>query len=133
MSMRNLLNVDLKDFEIPAKHPSEEAQKNWRNLVTLVRNKRRRFRYGPNFEKRTEAKERIEKLRVCLHLSPVLALFFFFFLIFNFFFFKKTNGSSKNFFFPLGKSYLFFSFFKFGFGFGNKTCKLISFNNPKFL
>ncbi|CDP14146.1 unnamed protein product [Coffea canephora] len=63
MSMKNLLNVDLKDFEIPAKHPSEEAQKNWRNLVTLVRNKRRRFRYGPNFEKRTEARERIEKLR----------------------------------------------------------------------
>ncbi|KAL3533732.1 hypothetical protein ACH5RR_007253 [Cinchona calisaya] len=59
MSMKNLL----QGFEIPAKHPSEEAQKNWRKLVTLVRNKRRRFRYGPNFVKRSEAKEQMEKLR----------------------------------------------------------------------
>lgn len=62
MSMKNLIN-DFEEFEIPAKHPSEEAQQNWRNLVTLVRNKRRRFRYGPNFEKRTEAREQMEKLR----------------------------------------------------------------------
>lgn len=59
MSMKNLLT----DIDIPAKHPSEEAQRNWRNLVTLVKNKRRRFRYGPNFEKRSKAREKVEKLR----------------------------------------------------------------------
>lgn len=65
MSMKNLLT----GMDFPAKHPSEEAQRNWRNLVTLVKNKRRRFRYGPDFEKRSEAREKVEKLRVSFFLS----------------------------------------------------------------
>ncbi|KAL3534395.1 hypothetical protein ACH5RR_002856 [Cinchona calisaya] len=69
MSMKNLL--ESKDFEVPAKHRSEEAQKNWRKLVTLVRNKRRRFRYGPNFEKRTQAMEQMEKIRDKIRISLV--------------------------------------------------------------
>ncbi|XP_031125865.1 calcium-transporting ATPase 4, plasma membrane-type-like [Ipomoea triloba] len=53
----------LTDFDVPPKHPSEEAQKRWRKAVFLVRNHRRRFRYGPNFEKRSEAKELMDKTR----------------------------------------------------------------------
>nr|GMD71140.1 calcium-transporting ATPase 4, plasma membrane-type-like [Ipomoea batatas] len=54
----------LTDFDVPPKHPSEEAQKRWRKAVFLVRNHRRRFCYGPNFEKRSEAKELMDKTRV---------------------------------------------------------------------
>ncbi|VFQ91157.1 unnamed protein product [Cuscuta campestris] len=53
----------LQDFDLPPKHPSEEAQRRWRNAVTLVRNRRRRFRYTPNLEKRSEAKELMEKTK----------------------------------------------------------------------
>ncbi|CAH9062644.1 unnamed protein product [Cuscuta europaea] len=53
----------LPDFDLPPKHPSEEAQKRWRNAVSVVRNRHRRFRYSPNFEKRLEAKEMMEKTR----------------------------------------------------------------------
>lgn len=55
-------------FDLPAKYPSEAAQRRWRDAVSLVKNRRRRFRYAPNLEKREEAKELMEKTRVCFHL-----------------------------------------------------------------
>ncbi|CAN4106603.1 unnamed protein product [Withania somnifera] len=55
--------LEPETFELPAKNPSEEAQRKWRNAVSLVRNRRRRFRYAPNHEKREEAREQMEKTR----------------------------------------------------------------------
>lgn len=52
-------------FDLPAKNPSVEAQRRWRDAVSFVRNRRRRFRYASNLEKREEAKEQMEKTRVC--------------------------------------------------------------------
>lgn len=50
-------------FDLPAKNPSVEAQRRWRDAVSFVRNRRRRFRYASNLEKREEAKEQMEKTR----------------------------------------------------------------------
>lgn len=61
--MANILEPD--EFDLPGKNPSVEAQRRWRDAVSFVRNRRRRFRYGSNLEKRKEAKELMEKTRVC--------------------------------------------------------------------
>ncbi|KAI7990930.1 Calcium-transporting ATPase 4, plasma membrane-type [Camellia lanceoleosa] len=57
-----------KDFDIPGKHPSEEAQRRWRSAVTIFRNRRRRFRMVADLAKRTQARTKIlkaqEELRV---------------------------------------------------------------------
>nr|GMD84473.1 putative calcium-transporting ATPase 11, plasma membrane-type [Ipomoea batatas] len=45
------------------KQSSDEARRRWREAVTLVLNRRRRFRYTPNFEKRDEAKQLMQKTR----------------------------------------------------------------------
>nr|GMC89938.1 putative calcium-transporting ATPase 11, plasma membrane-type [Ipomoea batatas]GME21413.1 putative calcium-transporting ATPase 11, plasma membrane-type [Ipomoea batatas] len=45
------------------KQSSDEARRRWREAVTLVLNRRRRFRYTPNFEKRDEAKQLMHKTR----------------------------------------------------------------------
>ena len=43
--LRNKSMEFLKRFEVPAKNPSEDAQRRWREAVgTLVKNRRRRFR-----------------------------------------------------------------------------------------
>ncbi|RAL45917.1 hypothetical protein DM860_006071 [Cuscuta australis] len=49
--------------QVPAKYLSEEAQRRWRNAMTLVRNRRRRFHYIPNLEKRSETKEKMPTKR----------------------------------------------------------------------
>lgn len=61
-------------FDLPAKNPSVEAQRRWRDAVSFVRNRRRRFRYAPNLEKREEAKELMEKTRVCYYFYILLLL-----------------------------------------------------------
>lgn len=44
----------LKRFEVPAKNPSEDAQRRWREAVgTLVKNRRRRFRMVPDLHRRS--------------------------------------------------------------------------------
>ncbi|XP_041997818.1 putative calcium-transporting ATPase 11, plasma membrane-type [Salvia splendens] len=51
---------------------SEEAQKRWRNAVgKLVKNRRRRFRYAADLEKRSEAKEQLRRLRENIRVSFV--------------------------------------------------------------
>ncbi|XAR69487.1 Calcium-transporting ATPase [Bertholletia excelsa] len=55
----------LKDFNIPAKNPSEEAQRKWRSAVTIVRNRQRRFRMVADLAKRSQAREKILKTQVC--------------------------------------------------------------------
>lgn len=59
--MANILEPE--EFDLPGKNPSVEAQRRWRDAVSFVRNRRRRFRYGSNLEKRKEAKELMEKTR----------------------------------------------------------------------
>ncbi|KAG0477321.1 hypothetical protein HPP92_014162 [Vanilla planifolia] len=49
----------LKEFEVPAKNPSEEVQRRWRNAVgKIVLNRKRRFRHVADLDKRSEAEAR---------------------------------------------------------------------------
>lgn len=41
-------------FHVPAKNQSEAAQRKWRAAVTIVKNRRRRFRMVPDLDKREE-------------------------------------------------------------------------------
>ncbi|KAH7855495.1 hypothetical protein Vadar_025549 [Vaccinium darrowii] len=63
----------LKDFDISAKNPSEEAQRRWRSAVAVVRNRRRRFRMVADLAKRSAARTKIlktqERLRVLLYVQ----------------------------------------------------------------
>lgn len=61
MSLENSL---LKDFEIDAKNPSEETQRKWRRAVSLVRNRRRRFRHVPDLNKRAEVQFKVRQAQV---------------------------------------------------------------------
>ncbi|KAH6828721.1 autoinhibited Ca2+-ATPase 11 [Perilla frutescens var. hirtella] len=52
------------EFDLNHKGSSEEALKRWRDAVgKLVKNRRRRFRYAADLEKRSEAKEHMRRLR----------------------------------------------------------------------
>ncbi|KAL6505944.1 putative calcium-transporting ATPase 11, plasma membrane-type [Orobanche hederae] len=52
------------EFDLPQKGRSEEALRRWRGAVgKLVLNRRRRFRYAADLEKRSEAKEHMRRLR----------------------------------------------------------------------
>lgn len=44
----------LDNFDLPAKNPSEEAQRRWRSAVgsLVVKNRRRRFRHVPDLDQR---------------------------------------------------------------------------------
>ncbi|XP_030494512.2 putative calcium-transporting ATPase 11, plasma membrane-type [Cannabis sativa] len=59
-----------KNFDVEAKRPSEEALIRWRSAVSVVKNRRRRFRMVADLQKRAEAgKKRLklqEKIRVAL-------------------------------------------------------------------
>ncbi|KAF5785937.1 putative P-type Ca(2+) transporter [Helianthus annuus] len=57
MVLENFLS---DDFNVPHKHPSDEALRNWRKAVTVVKNYRRRFRHVANLDGRSIK----EKLRV---------------------------------------------------------------------
>ncbi|KAL2480681.1 putative calcium-transporting ATPase 11 [Abeliophyllum distichum] len=59
-----------KEFDLSHKERSDEALMRWRKAVGLVKNRRRRFRYAADLEKRSEAKEQMlkirEHMRICL-------------------------------------------------------------------
>ncbi|XP_048320910.2 putative calcium-transporting ATPase 11, plasma membrane-type isoform X2 [Ziziphus jujuba] len=73
--MENLL----KDFDVDHKNPSLEAQRRWRSAVSLVKNRRRRFRFVPDLDKRFEVekkKQKIqEKIRVALYVQKAALQF----------------------------------------------------------
>ena len=50
--MESYLN---QNFDVKAKHSSEEALEKWRNLCGVVKNPKRRFRFTANLSKRYEA------------------------------------------------------------------------------
>ncbi|KAL8225374.1 hypothetical protein R6Q57_017931 [Mikania cordata] len=57
-----------EEFHVPSKHPSEEALRNWRKAVSLVRNRSRRFRHVADLNQRSIHNDRLlkikEKLRI---------------------------------------------------------------------
>ncbi|KAL6853874.1 hypothetical protein ACP4OV_019903 [Aristida adscensionis] len=78
--LRNKSMEFLKRFEVPAKNPSEDAQRRWREAVgTLVKNRRRRFRMVPDLDKRSQAETQRrkiqEKLRVALYVQKAALQF----------------------------------------------------------
>ncbi|XP_008463118.2 putative calcium-transporting ATPase 11, plasma membrane-type isoform X1 [Cucumis melo] len=62
-----------KNFDLESKSPSEEAQMRWRSAVSIVKNRRRRFRMVADLEKRAKAEEKRkklqEKIRVALYVQ----------------------------------------------------------------
>ncbi|KAK6149126.1 hypothetical protein DH2020_016651 [Rehmannia glutinosa] len=63
------------EFDLPNKGEgrSVEALQRWRDAVgKLVKNRRRRFRYAADLEKRSEAKEQMKRLRVPLAVHNIL-------------------------------------------------------------
>jgi Ca2+-transporting ATPase len=60
----------LKDFELEPKNRSVEALRRWRSAVTLVKNRRRRFRMVADLEKRSEAEQIKQGIKVPFSLSP---------------------------------------------------------------
>ncbi|KAL9252681.1 Calcium-transporting ATPase 2, plasma membrane-type-like protein [Drosera capensis] len=62
-----------ENFEVKSKNSSEEALQRWRNLCSVVKNPRRRFRHTANLPKREEAasmrKTNQEKLRIAVLVS----------------------------------------------------------------
>ncbi|CAL9088040.1 probable calcium-transporting ATPase 8, plasma membrane-type isoform X2 [Musa acuminata AAA Group] len=69
-----------KNFDVAAKHPSEDAQRRWRRAVgAVVKNRRRRFRMVPDLDQRcvVEAKKRKiqEKIRVALYVQKAALQF----------------------------------------------------------
>ncbi|XP_037410470.1 calcium-transporting ATPase 1, plasma membrane-type-like isoform X4 [Triticum dicoccoides] len=81
MSYLRKKSIDfLKTFDVPAKNPSEDAQRRWREAVgTLVKNRRRRFRMVPDLDKRSQAETQRrniqEKLRVALYVQKAALQF----------------------------------------------------------
>ncbi|XP_022938502.1 calcium-transporting ATPase 4, plasma membrane-type-like [Cucurbita moschata] len=69
-TMENYLR---KNFELEPKSPSEEAQMRWRSAVSIVKNRRRRFRMVADLDKRAQAEEKRrklqEKIRVALYVQ----------------------------------------------------------------
>ncbi|XP_076955339.1 calcium-transporting ATPase 4, plasma membrane-type-like isoform X1 [Bidens hawaiensis] len=59
----------LKDFDVPAKHPSEAALKKWRNAVSLVKNHRRRFRHVADLDNRSVNQNRLSKIKEDLRVT----------------------------------------------------------------
>ncbi|OMP06013.1 Cation-transporting P-type ATPase [Corchorus capsularis] len=68
--MDKLLNLD--EFEVEHKNPSVEALRRWRKLVTVVRNRRRRFRMIANLEKRSEAEQQKRKIKEKIRIALIV-------------------------------------------------------------
>nr|KYP70496.1 Putative calcium-transporting ATPase 11, plasma membrane-type [Cajanus cajan] len=64
----------LKDFELHHKNPSLEALRRWRSAVALVKNRRRRFRMVADLDKRSEAEQIKQGIKVLFHF-PLPPLF----------------------------------------------------------
>ncbi|KAI3732986.1 hypothetical protein L1987_64200 [Smallanthus sonchifolius] len=58
-----------EEFDVPHRHPSEEALRNWRNAVSLVKNHRRRFRYVADLDKRSLHQDRVSKIKESLRVG----------------------------------------------------------------
>nr|XP_043635537.1 putative calcium-transporting ATPase 11, plasma membrane-type [Erigeron canadensis] len=58
-----------EEFHVPPKHPSDEALKNWRKALFVVKNHRRRFRHVANLDKRVIHNDRFCKIKENLRLS----------------------------------------------------------------
>ncbi|GAB4851634.1 Alpha carbonic anhydrase 4 [Ancistrocladus abbreviatus] len=75
----NTMEGLLKDFDVPAKNSSEEALRRWRKAVTIVRNRRRRFRMIADLDKRSQAETKKrsiqEKIRVALYVHKAALRF----------------------------------------------------------
>ncbi|XP_071726693.1 calcium-transporting ATPase 4, plasma membrane-type-like [Rutidosis leptorrhynchoides] len=63
------MNDYLKDFDVPAKHPSPAALQKWRNAVSLVKNPRRRFRHVADLAKRSIHQNRLNKIKEDLRVT----------------------------------------------------------------
>ncbi|KAK0600138.1 hypothetical protein LWI29_012012 [Acer saccharum] len=61
----------LKEFDVEPKNPSEAAIRRWRSVVSIVKNRRRRFRMTTDLDKRSEADQK--KLKI---LVSILSVFF---------------------------------------------------------
>jgi len=57
-------------FEVPAKNPSEEAQRRWRSAVGLVKNRRRRFRMVPDLDRRSQDEAQRQSIQVLSYCPP---------------------------------------------------------------
>lgn len=62
-----------KNFDVEAKRPSEEALMRWRSAVSIVKNRRRRFRMVADLAKRAEAGKKRKKLQVCTYLCRIIS------------------------------------------------------------
>ncbi|XP_068662451.1 putative calcium-transporting ATPase 11, plasma membrane-type [Aristolochia californica] len=62
-----------ENFDLQSKNSSEEALRRWRGAVSIVKNRKRRFRMTANLDKRSEAEEKKkkiqEKIRVALYVQ----------------------------------------------------------------
>lgn len=69
----------LQDFQLEHKNAPEEARRRWRSAVTLVKNRRRRFRFVPDLDQQTEVenkKRKIqERIRVALYVQKAALQF----------------------------------------------------------
>ncbi|XP_042501331.1 putative calcium-transporting ATPase 11, plasma membrane-type [Macadamia integrifolia] len=68
-----------ENFDIQSKNPSQEALRKWRSAVSVVKNRRRRFRHTADLEKRDEAEKKKlgiqEKIRVVLYVQKAALQF----------------------------------------------------------
>ncbi|KAL9409118.1 hypothetical protein AB3S75_047495 [Citrus x aurantiifolia] len=68
-----------KDFDVEHKNPSEQALRRWRSAVSIVKNRRRRFRMVADLVKRSEAEKKKlkiqEKIRVALYVQKAALQF----------------------------------------------------------
>ncbi|GLT92874.1 hypothetical protein SLE2022_106860 [Rubroshorea leprosula] len=68
-----------RNFEIQHKRPSEEALLKWRSAVSIVKNRRRRFRMVADLAKRAEAQRKREnlqeKIRIALYVQKAALQF----------------------------------------------------------
>ncbi|GAY63598.1 hypothetical protein CUMW_226900 [Citrus unshiu] len=55
--------LNWKDFDVEHKNPSEEALRRWRSAVSIVKNRRRRFRMVADLVKRSEAEKKKLKIQ----------------------------------------------------------------------
>ena len=70
--MESYLNLN---FDVKAKHSSEEALEKWRNLCGVVKNPKRRFRFTANLSKRYEAAAMRRTNQVPLYFMWLISFF----------------------------------------------------------
>ncbi|XP_076907622.1 putative calcium-transporting ATPase 11, plasma membrane-type [Bidens hawaiensis] len=58
-----------EEFHVPHKHPSEDALRNWRKAVTLVKNHRRRFRHVADLKRRSLHNDRLSEIKDSLRVT----------------------------------------------------------------